>query len=267
MQARQLKNLVLVLTGLSVAPSAFAHHEAIFGPQSTTLISSRRFLSTQYYYLRKGRAPAPSERSNVGVLTAGAPLGKRWSLSLTLPFEGERNNSGAGAAGVQDVVVGVRFFPYSGPDDSLMAVLTLEPPTGNLEHDALGVGGGALYRRERGHWSAVSYGLARTEHSFDAGERRGDRLFLGGGVAYEHHGLPFSPQLGFSWEQTGRRKEVGARVPGSNTAAFLLHPTLIRTFRNEAVQAFFVVSVPVAQSSGSDGWQGFRIAAGLVWNF
>lgn len=262
-----MKKLALFLLCLCWTPSAFAHHEAIFGPQSTTLISSRRFFSTQYYYLRKSRAPAPRERSHVGVLTAGTSLGKRWSLSLTLPLEGERNNLGEGAAGVQDVVVGIRYVPYSRQDDSLMVVLTLEPPTGNLEHDAFGVGGGLLYRREWGHWSAVTYGLARTENSFDVGERRGDRLFLGGGVAYEHHNLPFSPQLGFSWEQTGRRKEVSAAIAGSNTAAFLLHPTLIRSFKNESLQVFLVVSVPVAQASGNEGWQGFRVATGFLWSF
>lgn len=262
-----MKGFVVLLLGISITPSVFAHHEAIFGPQSTTLISSRRFLSTQYYYLQKGRAPALEERSHVGVLTAGTPLVSGLSLSLTLPFEGERDSLGQGEKGMQDIVVGIRYELYSGQDDSAMAVFTLEPPTGNLEHDALGVGGGLIYRREWSHWSAVAYGLARTENSFDAGEKRGNRLFLGGGVAYERHDLPFSPQLGFSLEHTGERIEGETAIPESGTTALLLHPTLLRSFRKESLQMFLVVSLPVAQSSGAEGWQGFRVATGLLWNF
>jgi hypothetical protein len=47
----------------------------------------------------------------------------------------------------------------------------------------------------------------------------------------------------------------------------MLHPTLVKTFRDEAVQAFLVFSVPAVQWSGSEGWQRYRIATGVVWTF
>lgn len=268
---RKLTNLVtsvsVLLVGTLLAPCLHAHHEAIFGPQSSTLISRKRFVSVQYYLTNEGRRPMPRSRSHIGILSVGTSLGNRWSVSATLPFEAERGTPEENPTGVQDVVVGIRYFFEPAGDQTLMAVLTFEPPTGNLEHRAIGVGGGLIYGREWRPWSVIVYGLGRTESSLEAGEKRGNRLFLGGGLAYEKAVLPFSPQLGISWERTGRRREQGLLVPTSNSSALMLHPTLSRTFADEAVQTFFVVSVPVAQRSGNEGWQRFRIAAGIVWEF
>ena len=255
-----------VLGTILLGPGLQAHHEAIFGPQSSTLITSKRFVSTQYYSVHEGRTPGTRGRSHIGVLTLGTSVGERWSVAVTLPFESERT-SDQQATGVQDVVLGLRYSADLRSHDSLMAVLTVEPPTGTLEHRAVGVGGGLIYGHEWGHWSLVTYGLGRTESSLEEGEKRGNRLFLGGGLAYETHELPLSPQLGISWERTGRQREEGVLVPESNTSALMIHPTLSKVFRDESLQTFFVVSLPLVQRSGTEGWQRFRIAVGLVWTF
>ena len=257
---------VAIVCSIGASPLQ-AHHEAIFGPQSTTLISQKRFVSTQYYHNREGRLPSPRSRSHIGVLSVGTDLGKSWGVSVTLPFEAERDTAGGSETGTQDLVFGIRRFADLGNGRSLMGVLTLEPPTtGTLEHNAFGVGGGLLYAKEWEHWSVLAYGLGRTESSFETGEKRGNRLFLGGGIGYESHGWPLGPQLGFSWERTGQSREAGVLSPESDTSAFLLHPTLSREI-GHALQTFVVVSVPVAQGSGSEGWQRFRVAAGMVWQF
>jgi hypothetical protein len=227
----------------------------------------RRFVATQYYYVNQGRYPDDHRTSHIGVISASLPLGDRFSFSATLPLESEREPDGGRETGVHDPVLGFRYFPNVGHDRKMIAVFTLEPPASRLEHRALGVGTGLMYNAERGHWSGVVYALGRTEHTFDRGERRGNRLFLGGGVAYEHQKLPFSPQLGLSWERVGRRLEDGQPVEASKTSAVMLHPTLVKTLQEEKLQLFFVVSVPVAQRSGSEGWQRWRIATGAVWVF
>ena len=76
----------------------------------------------------------------------------------------------------------------------------------------------------------------------------------------------FSPQLGVSWERTGRRREEGQLVPGSNSSALMVHPTLSKTFHG-SLQTFLVVSLPggatkrrrgVAKVPDS-GWDGMGV--------
>ena len=47
----------LLLASLFCAPCLVAHHEAIFGPQSTVLLSRKRFVSAQYYLSNEAGAP------------------------------------------------------------------------------------------------------------------------------------------------------------------------------------------------------------------
>ena len=256
----------VVVISLSAVPVLHAHHEAIFGPQSATLVSKKRYVSAQYYWTNEGRRPDPLSHSHIGILSAATSFGQRWSASITFPVEAERGLAEARATGVQDLVIGLRYFPEMPPSQTLMGILALEPPTGNLEHNAVGLAGGLLYGAERPHFSAIVYGLGRTESSLEEGEKRGNRFFLGGGLAYETSILPFSPQLGISWERAGRTLEHGLRIPGSEISVLMLHPTAVKEF-SESFSSFVVVSLPAGQWSGHEGWQRFRVAAGVVWSF
>jgi hypothetical protein len=262
--SRQLLPLFVLLT---TALPVFAHHEAIFGPQSATMISRRRFVSAQYYLTNEGRPPVPESRGQIGVLTVGLPIGERWSFSATLPIESEKAEGEARETGTQDLVFGLRRSFQLENGDTVMGVFTFEPPTtGTLEHRAIGFGGGGLYTREWDRWSAVAYGLSRTENSLEEGTKRGNRLFLGAGIAYEDERLPFAPQLGMSLELTGRKRENSQLVDESNSSVLFLHPTVVRDISSSG-QAFFAFSVPVAQWSGQEGWQRWRLATGVIWSF
>jgi len=81
-----------------------AHHEAVFGPQSAALLSNPRFVSVQYYFTNEGRRPADLIHSNIGVLTASAPLAPHWAVSATLPFEIQGGSPDA-LRGVHDPVL------------------------------------------------------------------------------------------------------------------------------------------------------------------
>ena len=245
----------------------FGHHEAIFGPQSATMISRQRFVSGQYYLTSEGKAPASETRSQIGVLTIGIPLSEDWSVSATLPGESVRTEGERTSRGLQDIVFAVRRSFYLESGASVLGVATVEPPTtGNLEHRAVGAGGGALYSQEWEHWSFVGYALARTEKSLEEGERRGNRLFLGSGVAYESERLPFSPQVGISWERTGLAQEGGRPIGGSDSSVIFVHPTVLFDVAGSA-QLFTAVSLPIAQWSGNEGWQRWRFATGVIWSF
>jgi len=243
-----------------------AHHEAIFGPQSTTLIAHKRFVSTQYYFVNEGQAPAESSHSHIGIISASTGLGRRWSVSAALPFE-IQGGSSESVQGVHDPVFAARYFADVGANKMLVAAITVEPPASSLEVRALGTGAGIIYGAERGHWSGIAYALGRTEHSFQQGQRRGNRFFVGGGVAFEAERLPFSPQLGLSYERTGPRHEDGVALDDTRISAVMLHPTIVKTCRDERYSVFLVGSAPVAQWSGNDGWQRYRIATGITWSF
>src|SRR5215831_1155644 len=83
-----------------------AHHEAIFGPQSAALLSKPRFVSVQYYFTNEGRRPADLMHSNIGLLSVAAPIGERWSVSASLPFE-IQGGSPDSVRGLHDPVFGV----------------------------------------------------------------------------------------------------------------------------------------------------------------
>jgi hypothetical protein len=260
----QSRPLLLTL----LAPLALhAHHEAVFGPQSAALLAKPGYVSVQYYFTNEGQAPADLMHSNIGVLSVATRIrSSPWGVSLALPFEIQGGSPDA-VQGLHDPVLGVRYTPRVGTNKNFIATLTLEPPATSLEVRAFGVGGGALYAAEKGHWSSVLYTLARTEHSFQEGTKRGNRFFAGGGLAFEAKSLPFSPQVGMSWEHTGARIADGQKLIDSRTNALMLHPTVVKTFREERISTFFVVSVPAAQWSGHEGWQRWRVATGVVYSF
>jgi len=263
----RMRTMIPMVLAVLLPVRLAAHHEAVFGPQSAALLAKPRFVTTQYYFTNEGQRPADLVHSNIGVLSAAAPFSRNWSVSLALPFEIQGGSPDA-IQGVHDPVLGLRYHPPGlGTNQNLIVIGTVEPPASSLEVRALGTGGGALYAAERGHWSGVLYGLARTEFSMEEGRKRGNRLFFGGGLAFEARRLPFSPQLGMSWEHTGPRREEGQAIQDSRTSAIMLHPTLVKTFRDERVSTFLVFSVPAVQWSGSEGWQRYRIATGVVWTF
>src|ERR1700674_3323720 len=151
-----MRVILPMLLAVSLPFRLAAHHEAVFGPQSAALLSKPLFVSIQYYYSNEGRRPADLIHSNIGVLTASAPLSKAWAVSATLPFEVQGGSPDA-VQGVHDPVLALKYSPPVRPNQHLIAAFTAEPPATSLEVRSFGVGGGVLYTAERGHWSSVLY--------------------------------------------------------------------------------------------------------------
>ena len=100
--------LCLVLGAMDIAPTASAHHEAIFGPQSSLLYSSERFVSLQAFTRQLGTAEQRKQETT-GVLSGGFNLLKGVPLSFTaiLPYSSINElDRGSSTSGFEDSIVG-----------------------------------------------------------------------------------------------------------------------------------------------------------------
>jgi hypothetical protein len=206
MRARNAFGIALV-TLLAAAPAARAHHEAIFGPQSSLVLSAPAFVSLQSF----ARSGAGGEEST-WLLSAGFTPSSRLPLSLTLiasaslvsaPAEPDR-------AGLEDIVAGARWRQDLGEGSYLLGMAAIELPTGSMDHRPLRgpVDGMAalLAGVERGPFSAIGYVFHRRHGRDAAGARAGDLTFAGAGAAYT------------PWDSDD---------PASGGSGLYLHPTLV----------------------------------------
>jgi hypothetical protein len=280
--ARGLLHWAVVVAALAPSAPAQAHHEAIFGPQSSLVLSAPAFLSAQSY--SRALAQPGSGETNL-VLSGGLTPRARVPLSLTAILTGSRLTSGdAPQYGVENVILGARYrFDLQGLIDRfhrdgnfLLAMAAVEPPTGNVEHAAFHGpwnGMGALLASvEVGPLSGIAYAFGRHHGTSAVGDHVGDDLFLGGGVAWTPlddaaRGRLFSLQLGYSHEEYARNTLAGMRVPESGGRMDIVHPTVVAGFAHHWL-AFAVVSIPVSAEMRADAQRDlWRAGGGLVYLF
>jgi hypothetical protein len=248
-----------------VFPSAVrAHHEAIFGPQSSLVFSEPGYLSTQLYSRNIG-APDDKVQETTAVLSgalspfAGVPL----SLSVIQPFsyikDIDRHTS---QTGMEDTIIGARYrydlqglqqrFDREG--NFLTATVALELPTGSIDHEAFDGPLDAMFALlgsvERGAISVIGYAFYRYNGS-QGGSKDGDNLIVGTGLAWTPVDDPagrglLSFQLGLSYETYARDREAGVRLDDTGGWGLLVHPTIVWQ-PNERWQIFALVSLLVAQ--------------------
>ena len=239
--------LVLGLSTVALAAPARAHHEAIFGPQSSLVLSAPTFASVQTFSRQLGTAGARTQESTM-LLSAGVtPLRSvPVSVSLALPMSSIDTLDGQAASrrGLEDAILGVRYrFDLTGlqqrfgkDGNYLMGLAAVEVPTGSVDHATFrGPLDGMLAATagiERGPLSWISYAFYRRNGTDSAGARAGDNLFLGAGMAYTPFDDParerlLSFQLGLSYEIYARSTLAGAPVADSGGSGIYLHPTLV----------------------------------------
>ena len=279
---RSMRHLAAVFA-LALALPARAHHEAIFGPQSSLVFSSPGFVSLQVFSRRLGTGDS-SRQETTGLVSAGfSPFdGAPLSFTVIAPATHVAGPGSAARTGPEDVIVGARYrFDLTGLQDRwnkegnfLMGMAAAELPVGNIDHPAFqGSMGGmfaALGSLERGPFSGIGYGFYKLQGS-SGGNKKGDSLFLGGGFAWtpldEPGGRLFSVQLGWSVESYFQNTLAGAIDEGSGGKAVLAHPTLVFGPGGK-VLLFALCSVPVWQSyrnpADEDRW---RAGAGVTWLF
>lgn len=270
----------VALLALLAAGPASAHHEAIFGPQSSLVLSAPAFLSAQMFS-RKTRG----SRETTGLISAGfspfAPV--PLSFTVIVPATELERSDGTSKLAREDVIVGTRYKldltglqRKTGKDGNfLMGVAAVDLPTGNLDHKSfdgpLVTQAAALGSLEGSVFSGIAYGYWRRAGPYADGSQKGQNLFLGTGFAWtpyddEQAGRLFSLQLGLSYEIYARDDGPGGVLRQATGGTELLaHPTVV--FAPGGRWLFFtVVSLPLLRQMRDPATEDqFRIGLGALF--
>jgi hypothetical protein len=277
---------ILGLTLVSAAP-AYAHHEAMFGPQSAAVLSPGIFLSAQVFDKETGRDDQKRRETTTVYSVGFKPVKKRpLSIAFVLPMtfaSGAAAPSTPGSVnrGFEDSVVTARYridaptiASSLGLDQSyVMGVGGLEMPTGNIDHPfgkgALGQIAAGLFSVEKRPIAAIAYVYYHHKGVY-GGLRDSGNMFAGGGIAYtpiddEASGKLFSLQLGLSEERTFASEENGLPLANSGASGVFMHPGIVFSM-SPSLQFFGLVSLPLTQQYNSVvDRQRFRLGTGIIW--
>ena len=282
---RTLVVVVGMLSTVALAAPARAHHEAIFGPQSSLVLSAPSFASVQTFSRQLGTAGARTQESTM-LLSAGVTPFRSLPLSVSaaLPMSSIDTLDGADGSrrGLEDAILGVRYRldlaglqeRFGKDGNYVMGMAAVELPTGSVDHAAFhGPLDGmvaATVGIERGPLSWNGYGFYRGHGRDAGGARAGHNLFAGGGMAYTPFDDParerlVSLQLGLSYEMYGRSTVDGAAVPDTGGRGLYLHPTVVWG-PGGRVLLFGTTSLPVFEAyrnaADNNRW---RAGAGIIF--
>jgi len=279
-------SLVLVALLSSAAPAS-AHHEAMFGPQSSAVLSPGIFLSALVFDKETGKGDQERRETTTVYSVGFKPLKKQpLSMAFVIPvtFAGgaaDPNAPGAGTRGFEDTLISARYRVEApaaakalGFEQSyVMGVGGVELPTGTFDHEfgrgALGAIAAGLFSLEKKPFATIAYVYYHHRGVYE-GVRDSGNTFAGAGLAYtpiddEEHGKLFSVQLGISYERMFQSQDNGLTVADSGASGVFIHPGLVFDISNN-VQAFGLVSLPLAQQYNSIvDRQRFRVGTGIIW--
>ena len=281
-------------TVLLAARAAGAHHEALFGPQSSLAVESEAFVSLQGHEHVTGVGASATQESTY-ILSAGITPFRAvpWSVTLVQAYTFQTtpsptgNQTGpfsscGGCFSRENMLVSTSYrFDFAGLQrltgkDGNFALVSgsLEPPTGAKDYPAFrGPWNGILAAMagiEWSHFSTVALGYYRLNATDASGSKKGNNWLGGLGFAYTpldaHDGL-FSVQLGLAAEVHERDVLGGNEIAASGGAELFTSPTVV--WSPEAHMRFFTyVSLPVTQSyrspSQEDRW---RAGVGVIYSF
>jgi hypothetical protein len=276
--------LVFLLAGLFAGPvSLKAHHEAIFGPQSSLVLSADKFLSLQVFSRELGTFEAKT-RETTALVSVGLRLSKQRPLTFTaiLPYSWISERDKAGISGAEDILVGLRYRhdlkglqeKWDREGNFLMGMGAFELNNGSIDHrawrgpvDSMGAVLGSL---EWGKWSAIGYTVARFNVEDSEGNKDGNNVFLGGGLAFTPNedfqtGRLISYQAGWSFEHYSRHRIAGRPAHNTGGEEFLLHPTVVYS-PGHRLLFFGIVSVPLWRDFQDPAQQdAYRFGTGVVY--
>jgi len=256
-----IASLAIALVVVTAASSASAHHEAIFGPQSSLVLSAPGFVSTQVFTKNLGTSGQTSQETTF-VLSAGVSPFRTLpvSFALTLPASLVRDG-GQTRKGLENAVLGVRYrFDFEelqrrwGKDgNSVTAIGGVEPPTGTMDYKALrgpfNYIAAAITSFEAGVFGTSFFTLYRREGADSSGDKKGDELIFGGGVAYtplDEPGRMLSFQLGMSLENHRRSVVAGQTFSASGGYEWVLTPAIVGR-PHPHFQLFGLFSLPLSE--------------------
>jgi hypothetical protein len=278
---------------LLIPGTASAHHEAMFGPQSSAVLSPGMFISLQMFDREDGEGDY-RHRETTAVYSLGV---KPWENPLSFAVVAANTREAYTYQGSstmwEDPLISARYRVEApgiakalGVQESyVMGVGGLEVPLGNKDHAAghgpFGEIAAGLFSIEKRPIAAIAYGYYHHPGGYDGVmqaqvnganvpiTRQNGQFFTGAGIAYtpiddDAKGHLFSMQLGLSYEKTLAVQELGKPLTATAANATMLHPGLVFQ-TNPRFQYFALVSLPLSQQFGSlDYRQRFRLGFGTI---
>jgi hypothetical protein len=282
---RRFRIVTAVLGVTLVSVPAAAHHEAIFGPQSSVVMGSPNYLTLQGFSRQTGTSDDRTQESTYLIGGGVSPFPSvPLSFALTLPVSHiVEIDRGSSTVGPEDAILGARYRlditslqkKFERDANYVMGMAAAEFPTGTVDHDAfhgpMDFMFAALGSVEIGQFSAVAYGMYRL-HGSSGGNKAGDNLFAGAGLAYTPWDDPvterlISFQLALSHETYFRNRAGGATVQDSGGWEMLVQPTVVWGPGSNLL-VFATTGVPVVRRFRDplqqDRW---RVGAGITYLF
>lgn len=271
-----------------------AHHEAMFGPQSSAVLSPGMFISLQVFDRENGIGNY-RHRETTGVYSLGYKPFQTNPLSFAFVGANTREAyTGVGSTTLfEDPLISARYRVEApgvakrlGVQESyFMGVGGLELPFGNKDHAAghgpIGEIAAGLFSVEKRPIAAIAYAYYHHPGEYDNGmvgqvgasifpvTKQNGNFFTGTGIAYtpiddDAKGHLFSMQLGLSYEKTFAMENLGQPIPSTAANAVMIHPGLVFQ-TNPRFQYFALVSLPLSQQYGSSDYrQLFRLGFGTI---
>jgi hypothetical protein len=289
--------LVVFAAGLAGvwSGSALAHHEALFGPQSSLAAESQGFVSLQTHTHATG-IDGQSGQETTSIVSggfspiAGVPLGITFVQPFT--YQTSRVPSAAGTTGPfttcdgcfrrENLIVStqVRLDLKSlqrrfGKDGNFaLASLAVELPTGNKDYAAFNgpfnymlAGMAGL---EKGEWSTVALGYYRLNIRDATSSKKGDNVLgaLGGAwTPIDERDRMISFQFGLGYEQHFADVAARTAVNPSGGWEILASPTIV-VMPVERLRLFAYVSLPaVARYDDASQVDRWRAGVGAFFSF
>jgi hypothetical protein len=291
----RMRAVAALMLGLFWPAVGRAHHEALFGPQSSLAVESQGFVSLQTHVRAYG-INGQQTTETITIVSGGfSPLADvPWGIALVQPFtyQTTRAPTPAGSTGpfsacdgcfrMENTLVSTQYrFDFKNLQrawgkDGNFALLSaaIEPPTGNKDYRPLrgpiNFIGAGMTGLERGPFSAVLLGYYRLNTPDAASSKKGDNFLASIGLGYTPLDEPdamISFQLGLGKEHHFRDVANGASVDASGGSEYLITPAIVGSPLRH-LRIFALVAFPVAQSYRDDGQvDRWRFGAGLIYSF
>lgn len=285
--------IAVAALGVLVSRRAWAHHEALFGPQSSLAVESEGFVSLQAHEHVFGTGDTYDQETAYIVSAGVSPLRHiPWSVAIVQSFtyENARTPQGdqtgplsscGGCVARENVLLSTSYrFDFTGLQratgkDGNFALLSVafEPPTGEKDyaplHGPMNYIFAAMAGFEWSDFAAVGLGYYRLNASDDTASKKGNNWLAGLGFAYtpvDERARMLSLQLGFAAEVHDPDVVAGANLVSGGWELFA-SPTLV--WMPAARTRFFMyVSLPVAQDYRADYQvDQWRAGLGVIYSF
>jgi hypothetical protein len=283
----------VAVLGLVSPTPAWAHHEALFGPQSSLAVESEGFVSLQAHEHVFGVGNSYDQETAYIVSAGVMPFRSLpWSFTLVQSYtyenarapQGEQTgplSSCGGCVARENLLVSTSYrFDFTGlqratSKDGNFALVSaaIEPPTGEkdyaLLHGPVNYIFAAMAGVEWNHFATVGLGYYRLNTPDDMGSKKGNNWLAGLGFAYtpvDESVRMISLQMGLAAELHDADVIGGADLVSGGWEVFA-SPTVV--WMPAARTRFFMyVSVPVAQGYLADYQvDHWRAGLGVIYSF